>query len=129
MTYKDFFELATWANESWRGSFTAAEIAENAHTYTIEYNALGCSSEIIKSLLEQLLQDGSDEADGLIKMMIEDDKNGKEYTMGELLDSVATDDNIEHLGYYITRGDNLGLYGVGDYALERINEIRGYKED
>jgi hypothetical protein len=121
MTFKDFFRLAQYANESWRGCFTDEEIAENAHTYFEEYNDLGCSSDIIRSMIEQLFEDGSDEALEYIAMMTEGDG-----TRADLIeDKIEETDNIETLAEIIVKCDKLGFYGYGDRAYEKINELRG----
>lgn len=62
MDYLDFYDLAVYANENWKGSFSDREIAENAYIYKIEYDALGTDSDIIRSLLEQLNDDNTDDA-------------------------------------------------------------------
>ena len=62
MDYADFYDLAEYCNENWRGKFSHRETAINAYIYKVEYDAKGTESEVIKSLLEQLREDGSDEA-------------------------------------------------------------------
>lgn len=38
MTYDDFYTIAEYGNENWKGSFTPREIACNAYDYKIEYD-------------------------------------------------------------------------------------------
>ena len=37
MTYNDFYTIAEYGNENWKGSFTPREIACNAYDYLCEY--------------------------------------------------------------------------------------------
>lgn len=79
MTYNDFLDLAKYANEAWKGSYTDDEVMENAQIYYDEYKALGCASEIITFLLDELMQDDTPEADEYIKKIIDNDKNRREH--------------------------------------------------
>lgn len=38
MTYDDFYTIAEYGNENWKGSFTPREIACNAYDYKVEYD-------------------------------------------------------------------------------------------
>ena len=38
MSFEDFYELAEYGNENWKGCFTPKEIACNAYDYKIEYD-------------------------------------------------------------------------------------------
>ena len=38
MTYDDFYKIAEYGNENWKGSFTPREIACNAYDYKVEYD-------------------------------------------------------------------------------------------
>ena len=38
MTYDDFYTIAEYGNENWKGSFTQREIANNAYDYKVEYD-------------------------------------------------------------------------------------------
>lgn len=38
ITYDDFYTIAEYGNENWKGSFTPREIACNAYDYKVEYN-------------------------------------------------------------------------------------------
>lgn len=127
MNFNDFYKLAKYANEAWKGSYTDEEIAENAHDYTDCYNGYGCESFIIQELIKQLIDDGSDEAIEFLKNILEGDEYGRSFTFDLMLDSVDDTSNIDELAQYITTGDKLGLYGVGDKALDKINELRGDK--
>ena len=37
MEYSDFYDIAEYGNENWKGSFTPREIACNAYDYLCEY--------------------------------------------------------------------------------------------
>ena len=62
MDYLDFYDLAMYANENWRGGFSERETAENAYIYKVEFDGLGTDSPVIQSLLEQLKEDNTEEA-------------------------------------------------------------------
>ena len=57
MEYSDFYDIAEYGNENWRGGFSHREIAENAYIYKTEYDALGLDSQIIQTLVELLTMD------------------------------------------------------------------------
>lgn len=38
MSFEDFYKLAEYGNENWKGNFTPLEIASNAYDYKIEYD-------------------------------------------------------------------------------------------
>ena len=38
MEYADFYDIAEYGNENWKGSFTPREIACNAYNYKAEYD-------------------------------------------------------------------------------------------
>lgn len=42
MEYSDFYRIAEYGNENWKGNFTPMEIAQNAYDYKVEYD---CSIE------------------------------------------------------------------------------------
>lgn len=37
MNYFDFYDIATYGNEHWKGGFTEREVANNAYDYFVEY--------------------------------------------------------------------------------------------
>lgn len=38
MDYLDFYDIAVYGNENWKGNFTPREIADNAYEYKFEYD-------------------------------------------------------------------------------------------
>ena len=38
LEYADFYNIAEYGNENWKGSFTPREIANNAYDYNVEYD-------------------------------------------------------------------------------------------
>lgn len=75
LEYKDFYEIAEYGNEAWKGSFTPKEIAENAYVYCADFQWSKENGEIshtIKELAKLLAEDGSDECkDWLYEMVTE----------------------------------------------------------
>lgn len=71
MDYEDFYDLAEYCNENWRGKFSYRETAINAYVYKTEYDAQGTKSETIKSLIEQLGEDSSEDAQEWIRRIRE----------------------------------------------------------
>lgn len=65
MDYDDFYDLAVYANDAWKGSFTPKEVAVNAYNYlsdlnwSVENHEVACG---ISRLVELLKQDESDDA-------------------------------------------------------------------
>lgn len=78
MDYGDFYDVAKYGNEMWKGSYTTKEIACNAYDYLQDYKwsrREGKLSEIICTLLKNLIADwksGSEETVVWIKNMITD---------------------------------------------------------
>ncbi len=71
MDYLDFYDLAEYANNNWRGSFTPREIAENAFLYKTDYDELGSKSEVIQELVYQLVIDNSEQAREWVRRIME----------------------------------------------------------
>ena len=38
MNYEDFYKIAEYGNENWKGNFSPLEIATNAYDYKVEYD-------------------------------------------------------------------------------------------
>lgn len=75
MTYDDFLEIAQYANENWKGSFTVSEVRENAETYLSDWiysNEHGEPTETIKFLIDNLVEDskaGIEKARDFLEML------------------------------------------------------------
>ena len=64
MGYDDFYLIAEYGSENWKGSFTPREIANNAYDYLCEFQASNANNEpteIINTLCSLLAEDGSDD--------------------------------------------------------------------
>lgn len=62
MDFENFYDIAEYGNENWKGSFTKMEIAQNAYDYICEYKESvknGTPTEVIKSLYLLLVEDGT----------------------------------------------------------------------
>lgn len=67
LDYGDFYDIANYGNENWKGGYTLKEIACNAYEYfaDFEYSKAKGSyhiSSTIQELLRLLDEDGSEEA-------------------------------------------------------------------
>lgn len=65
MTYGDFYDIAEYGNENWKGCFTPKEIAENAYEYLCEFRESMEHVRVahtIQELLQLLDEDGSETA-------------------------------------------------------------------
>ena len=64
LEYKDFYDIATYGNENWKGSFTPKEIACNAYDYLVEFEESKKNgvTETIKELIRLLAEDGDEDA-------------------------------------------------------------------
>lgn len=63
MTYADFLQIAKYANENWKGSFTEEEVKENAEIYYADFlwpKANNKVAESIKSLCKNLEEDAKE---------------------------------------------------------------------
>ena len=71
MEYADFYDIAEYGNENWKGSFTPKEIACNAYDYYVEFQESKANglNHTIKELMELLLQDVSEETNHWLDMM------------------------------------------------------------
>lgn len=65
MTFDDFYEIAEYANENWKGSFSEREVTENAVMLFEDFNwslEAEIVSESIKTLLQNLDEDNCEES-------------------------------------------------------------------
>lgn len=72
LDYKFWYEVSTYGNAHWKGSFTPAEVAENAHNYTCEFQACfmcDVPNETIAALCDLLADDSTEEAWEFWKMI------------------------------------------------------------
>lgn len=65
MTYDDFYTIAEYGNENWKGSFTPREIANNAYDYLCEYQASKIKGKPTRTMTElcKLICEDMDYAD------------------------------------------------------------------
>lgn len=64
MEYNDFYLIAEYGNENWKGCFSPREIANNAYDYLCEFQVSKKNeepTETIKELAKLLAEDGSDD--------------------------------------------------------------------
>lgn len=64
LDYKDFYNIAEYGNEHWKGNYTLKEVACNAYNYLCEFRYSKAGQEpthTIKELAKLLAEDGSDE--------------------------------------------------------------------
>lgn len=64
MRFSDFYDIAVYGNQAWKGSFTPKEIACNAYDYACEFRYSrrdGKPTHTIIELLKLLKEDGSEE--------------------------------------------------------------------
>lgn len=60
MEYGDFYDIAVYANDTWKGNFSKKEIACNAFDYWSDFEyckANRAITEIIRQLIDKLLED------------------------------------------------------------------------
>ena len=65
MEYEDFYDIALYGNETWKGSFSQKEIACNAYDYKMDFDYskdTGTLASTIYELLKLLDEDSSEEA-------------------------------------------------------------------
>lgn len=66
MEYSDFYDIACYASENWKGNFTQKEIACYAYDYLCEFETsvvLGRPTMIINNLLINLKADDNDDTE------------------------------------------------------------------
>lgn len=65
MTYDDFYTIAEYGNENWKGSFTPREIANNAYDYLCEYRYSIAKGKPTRTMIElcKLICEDMDYAD------------------------------------------------------------------
>ena len=64
MNYEDFYEIAEYLNEHWKGGFSEKEIARNAYDYFEEFNASieqGYYTYTMQEILDMLNEDMENE--------------------------------------------------------------------
>ena len=65
MTYNNFYTIAEYGNENWKGYFTPREIANNAYDYLCEYQASKIKCKPTHTMIElcKLICEDMDNAD------------------------------------------------------------------
>lgn len=64
MKYSDFYNIATYGNNAWNGSYSPEEVTENAANYYADFlwsKANRKLSFVIKELLRLLEEDGTEQ--------------------------------------------------------------------
>lgn len=64
LDYEFFYNIATYGNANWKGSYTPKEIACNAYDYLVEFEASKARetiTSVIQELCKLLAEDGSEE--------------------------------------------------------------------
>lgn len=60
LMYSDFYDIAKYGNDNWKGNFTEKEVANNAYDYIMEYSyslKFHKMTNTIKTLTELLTED------------------------------------------------------------------------
>lgn len=73
MEYADFYDIAVYANDTWKGNFSQKEVATNAYNYLMDFEyskAKGTVVSTIQELIELLLDDWYNDPEG--KTEVED---------------------------------------------------------
>ena len=52
MTYDNFYTIAEYGNEHWKGSFTPREVANNAYDYLCEYRYSVAKGKPTRTMIE-----------------------------------------------------------------------------
>ena len=52
MIYDDFYAIAEYGNENWKGNFSPREIANNAYDYLCEYHASKIKGKPTRTMIE-----------------------------------------------------------------------------
>lgn len=108
LDYEFFYNIATYGNANWKGSYTPKEVACNAYDYLLEFEKSKNDekpSHTIKELCELLTEDGSDEAkEWLYQIADEWDERSKKMNYKLIIES----------GEYalILRGSQMKEYAV-----------------
>ena len=72
LEYSDFYDIATYGNQMWKGSFTQKEVACNAYDYYADFQwskENDMVARTIQGLAKLLAEDGSEECkDWLYRM-------------------------------------------------------------
>lgn len=93
LEFKDFYNIAEYGNEMWKGCFTPKEVACNAYDYYVDFEASkenGKPTRIIQELAKLLVEDGSEECkDWLYDMAKELGLIDMDY-----MDYIETDEDI-----------------------------------
>ena len=65
MTYDNFYTIAEYGNEHWKGSFTPREVANNAYDYLCEYRYSVATGKPTRTMIElcKLICEDMDYAD------------------------------------------------------------------
>lgn len=120
MEYSNFYDIAVYGNENWRGKFSAKEVACDAYDYLVEYqksNELGIATANMQGLINTLNEDarnGSKKASKFIEKILETAKFS--YTNEEAR-KIRKFDSWKEMYDYLTSGNDLYNVETGDYVF------------
>lgn len=126
LEYSDFYDIAVYGNEAWKGSFSDSEIAVNAYIYFTDFQwskENGKVSFVIQELAKLLVEDGSDECkDWLYEMATELgllDMNFMDYmeTDADIISCFLSEKEITTETEEVTISGIIFQHGTNDYSL------------
>ena len=124
MEYSNFYDIAVYGNENWRGKFTEKEIACNAYDYLAEFqksNETGKATVNMQELINTLNEDahsGSKRAAEFIEIILE---NAKFSYATEEVRKYRKFKSWNEMYDYLTSGNDLYNMETGDYVFEYNN--------
>ena len=67
LEYRDFYDIAAYGNENWKGSYTTKEVLQNASDYYSDFQSAKRKGYISKDntiyrILMRLVEDGTEDA-------------------------------------------------------------------
>lgn len=133
LEYKDFYEIAEYGNENWKGSFTPREIAENAYDYLCEFETSKETKYMTHTMVELvklLNEDGSEEGSYWAEQIVtEIYKTEEKITISGIIFQHGTDDFSLWEGFNLTKEDSDAIQTIlSKYETEGYS-VRGTKTD
>ena len=80
LEYGDFYDIAAYGNENWKGGYTPKEVAQNAYDYYSDFKASkenGIVMHSISKLIELLAEDESEDANHISDIVVCHNDKGK----------------------------------------------------
>lgn len=134
LEYKDFYSIAEYGNEAWKGCFSAREIAENAYIYYADFQWSKKNNEVshtIQELVNLLKEDESEECKYWVEQIMSelDFANSETIRISGIIFEHGKDDYGLWEGFVLSKEDENAIWKIlQKYDTEGCS-VRGTRKE